>query len=179
MKNLIPISYLNEVCFLSLNTDDKKYAMCLKMSQEDLSDILGSTFYDEIYGQYPSTLSADNLALYEGYIQDFLAWKTYFNYLKFANVDATPTGIRAFDDDNSTLASDIQMASLEKNILREVQKYKGRMITFIKLEKSKVSTKYPLFEDSCVREEFSFAITSVHKNSDTLFRANKSIITNE
>src|SRR4030043_88517 len=113
MKNLIPISYLNDSCFLSLNTDDKKYAMCLKMSQGDLSDILGGTFYDEIEGQFPTTLSADNLALYEGYIKDFLAWKTYFNYLKFANVDATPTGIRAFSDDNSTLASDIQMASLE------------------------------------------------------------------
>jgi hypothetical protein len=179
MKNLIPISYLNEVCFLSLNTDDKKYTMCLKMSQGDLSDMLGSTFYDEIYTQYPGTLSADNIALYEGYIKDLLAWQTYFNYLKFANIDATPTGIREFSDDNSTLASDIRMASLEKNILREVEKYKGRMITFLRFEKSNDQTKYPLYQDRCSNEEYSFAITSVHKSSDTLFRANKSIITNE
>src|SRR5687768_9971687 len=99
--DLLEISYLNEVCFLSLNTDDKKYRMCLKMSQGDLKDELGVSFYDQIVTQYstePQTLSVDNLALYTNYIKDFLAWQTYFNYLKFANVDATPTGIRQFND---------------------------------------------------------------------------------
>jgi len=179
MKDLIPISYLNESCFLSLNTDDKKYRMCLKMSQEDLSDILGSTFYDQIDTQYPSGLSTDNAALYEGFIKDFLAWKTYFNYLKFANVDSTPTGIRVFSDENSSIASDIQMRSLEKNILAEVEKHRGRMITYIKLEKSKDSTKYPLYDDRCDDKDISFSITSVHGKSNTLIRVNKSIIANE
>jgi hypothetical protein len=178
MKDLIPISYLNEVCFLSLNTDDKKYRMCLEMSQDDLSDILGSEFFEQIETQYPSTLSTDNSLLYENFIKKFLAWKTYFNYLKFANVEATPTGIRAFSDDNSTLATDIQMASLEKNILAQVEKYRGRMITYLKLEKSKDSAKFPLYTESC-KEEFSFGITSVDKSSDALFRVNKSIVTNE
>src|SRR5690606_22532200 len=112
MKNLIPLSYLNEACFLSSNVDEKKYKIVLKMSQERLEDILGVTFYEEIYNQYPSTLTDDNLALYE-YIKDFLAWQTYFYFLKFANVESTPTGLRQFNDDNSEIIADVKMYSLE------------------------------------------------------------------
>jgi len=37
-KLLIPLSYLNEACFLSLNIDEKKFKMVLKIAQEDLRD---------------------------------------------------------------------------------------------------------------------------------------------
>lgn len=178
MKQLIPIAYLNESCFLSLNEDDKKYSMCLKMSQEDLSDVLGGQFYEEIESQYPSTLTPDNGDLYEGYLKDFLAWKTYFNYLKFANVNATPTGVRTFTDENSSLATEIQMNDLEKNVLAQASKYKYKIINFLTLEKSKDRTKYPLYKQNC-KEEFSFGITSIDKTSNTLFKVNKSIVANE
>lgn len=175
MKDLIPISYLNEACFLSLNTDDKKYRMSLKMSQDDLSDILGVNFYKQIDTQYSAfTGAADNATLYEDYIKDYLAWATYFNYLKFANVDATPTGIRTFSDDNSSIATDIQMLSLEKHVRSERDKYKGRMIGFLDTN----TTKYPLYTSSC-RDEISFAITSVNGKSDTIFKINQSVKTNE
>ena len=65
MTNLIPLSYLNEACFLSLNIDAKKFQMVLKLAQEDLQDVLGTEFYEEIVSQYPSSLSTDNEALYE------------------------------------------------------------------------------------------------------------------
>lgn len=179
--DLLEISYLNEVCFLSLNTDDKKYRMCLKMSQDDLKSELGRPFYEEIETQYsanPQTLSADNLSLYTNYIKDFLAWQTYFNYLKFANVEATPTGIRTFNDENSSIAGDIQMHSLEKNVLAEAKKKKYNMINYIKEVKANDSTKFPLYTSSC-KEYMSFAITSIDKNSDTLIKVNKAIVTNE
>ncbi len=178
MTDLIPIAYLNEVCFLSLNTDDKKYRMCLKMSQDHLKDDLGPEFYTQIESQFPSTLSADNSTLYEGYIKDFLAWQTYFNYLKFANVEATPSGIRSFKDENSDIASDIQMYSLEKNVRTQADFYKYQMINFLKESQANDSTKYPLWENDC-KEYMSFAITSVDRRSDALLRVNKSIATNE
>jgi len=66
MINLIPLAYLNEVCFLSLNEDDKKYQIHLEEAQEDLSDLLGAEFYEEIETQYDAgTLTTDNDALYE------------------------------------------------------------------------------------------------------------------
>lgn len=181
MTNLIPLSYLNEACFLSLNVDEKKYSMVLKIAQEDLEDTIGGEFYEEIVAQYeaePQTLSVANALLYEDYIKDYLAWQTYYHHLKFANSDSTPTGERKFNDENSELLSDIEMYSKEKNILSQVNRYKYRMINFLRLAQSKDSTAYPLFVDSC-REYMSFSITSVDKNSDAMIRVNKSITTNE
>jgi hypothetical protein len=66
MIDLIELSYLNEVCFLSNNTDDRKYRMCLRMSQSVLQDVLGRSFYGEIETQYEAkTLTASNNTLYE------------------------------------------------------------------------------------------------------------------
>ena len=151
--------------------------MCLEMSQDDLRDILKPEFYDQIVLQYP-TYTGDNLALYDPYIKKYLAWQTYFNYLKFANVEATPTGIRTFRDDNSDIASDIQMYSLEKNVMARAVKYRNDIINFLRESQLNTSTKYPLWTES-FREEMSFAITSVDKRSDALIRVNQSIISNE
>lgn len=179
MINLIPIAYLNEACFLSLNTDDKKYQMCLKISQDELKEIIGGEFYDEIETEYnDETLTSDNEAFYDPYIKDYLAWQTYFNYLKFANSDNTPTGVREFNDDNSSIVNDVKMYGIEKNVRGMVDFYKGKMITFLKLEQSKDSSKYPLYKEKC-SNDFGFAITSIDKRSDVLIKVNKAIITNE
>jgi hypothetical protein len=176
--SLLTLSYLNDACFLSLNENDKKYNMCLKMSEEDLRNVLGREFYDEIVSQYPSTFTADNSTLYDTYIKDFLAWQTHFNYLKFANVNATPSGIRTFKDDNSDLASDIQMYSLEKHVRARADFYKYEIINFLKEQQANDEDKYPLWEDNC-KEQFSFAITAIDKDSDAMIKVNKAIITNE
>jgi hypothetical protein len=179
MINLIPIAYLNEACFLSDNVDEKKYQMALKIAQMDLEDVLGVEFYEQIESQFDAeTLSIDNDALYEGYIKDYLAWQTYLHYLKFANVEATPTGIRTFKDENSDLATDLQLYSVEKNVLDMANRYKYRMINFLKLEQSKDSTKYSLWTDQC-KEQFSFGFSAIDKGSDALVSVNKTISTNE
>lgn len=179
MTDLIELTYLNEVCFLSTNTDDKKYRMCLQMSQRNLKDILGREFFEEIETQYTAdTLTAANDELYEDYIKDYLAWQTYFNYLKFANVEATPSGIRQFNDDNSSIVDDVKMYSLEKNVYNEATSRKFAMVNFIKESQSNLSTAYPLWEDKC-KKEMSFSITSVDKKSDVMIRVNKSITTQE
>lgn len=179
MCQLLTVSYLNDACFLSLNTDDKKYNMCLKMAQEDLRDVLGIEFYEQIESQYPDfTGNTDNSTLYTNYIKDFLAWQTYYHYLKFANVDATPTGIRSFKDDNSDLASDIQMYSLEKNVNTRANKYKFSIVNFLKESQANDSTKYELYKQ-CHKEEMSFTITSIDKKNNTLIKVNKTISSNE
>lgn len=181
MISLIPIAYLNEVCFLSLATDDKKYKAASEEAHDDLAEILGGEFYDQIYTQYhtnPKTLSADNTTLYQDYIKKYLAWQTNLNYIGFENSDSTPTGRRKFLDANSELLSGVEMYALEKKINGKVEKYKGKMINFLRLEQEKDSTKYPLYHYRC-KENFSFGITSVTKKDYTLFKANKSITNNE
>ena len=181
MINLIPLSYLNEACFLSLNTDSKKYQMLLKIAQDNLKQILGAEFYLQIETQYntnPTTLSTDNQALYDPYIMDYLAWRTYSEYMGFGNGDETPTGTRKFKDDNSDLLSDVEMYARQKNITSKVTFYRHSLINFIKETKANDSTKYPLYEEKCI-EEFSFGITSAERGSDALLKVNKTIINNE
>lgn len=181
MNNLIPIAYLNEICFLSLNVDDKKYKSALDEAQDDLREILGAQFYNEIETQYttnPISFTSDNQALYDPYIKKYLAWQTYINYIGFANNDSTPTGIRKFIDGNSEILSGVEMYALEKKINGKIQKYKGKMINFLRLEQEKDSDKYPLYHYRC-KQDFSFGITSVTRKDYTLFKANKSITNNE
>jgi len=177
MTAIFDLAYLNTACFLSLNTDDKKYNMVLYMAQQELEQILGREFYEEIETQYP-TYSGDNLTLYNNYIKDYLAWQTYFYYLKFANAEATPTGVREFNDENSSVLSDVKLYAFEKNVLEAATRYKNRMINYLKEQKIRDSSKFPLYKDSC-KESFSFAISAIDKSSDSLIKVNKSIITNE
>lgn len=175
---LIEIADLNDKCSLSLNTDSTKYAIVIKMAQEDLSDILGGEFYAEIVSQYPSGFTAANDAFFDPYVIDYLCWQTYGHFIKWSNSDSTPTGERKFSDGNSEILSNIEMYSKEKNIQAMVMRYKYRMINYLKLEQTKDSTAFPLFNDTC-KEQLSFAITSVDRSSDALIKVNKSITTNE
>ena len=181
MINLIPLSYLNEVCYMSLNEDDKKYQMSLKLAQETfLRPELGQSFYDELTTQYAAeTLTTDNEAFYEDSgVKDYIAWQTCFNYLKFANFNFTPTGLREFVDENSTILSDVKNYSVEKNIQQIVNVYKGDMLNYLKMAQTNDGTKYPLYTQQC-GNEFSFGITSINAESDAMFRVQKSIIRNE
>lgn len=179
MINLIPIAYLNEACFLSLNTDDRKYDICLKIAQDTLKDVIGGQFYEEIESQYDSdTLTSDNDELYDPYIKDYLSWLTYFEYLKFSNADATPTGIRQFRDDNSNILPNLELAAFEKNVREKSIFYKHRMLNFLRDAISNDGTKYTLYKEKC-NDVFGFAITSIDKKSDLLIQVNKAIITNE
>lgn len=178
---LIPISFLKEECFLSDNIDERKFRSSIDEAEQDLKDILGTEFFDEIVTQYntnPKTLSADNLALYSGYIKKYLAWQTYAYFLGFSQSDSTPTGEREFADENSTVLSDVKLWSKEKNVRNRVDRWKGRMINYILETQSNDSTKFPLYED-CNKPQFSFGFTAISKESDALFLVNKSISTNE
>lgn len=179
MKQLIPIAYLNEECFLSINTDDKKYKRVISMAQDDLKDVLGRGLFEEIQTQYDGdSLSAANDTLYEDYIKKFLAWRAYFNHTKFANFEDTPTGIRTFSDENSTVVDDIKMYSLEKNILERANKYKYDLVNFLKESRANDSTAYPLWNDGC-RDYMSFAITAIDGCNNEIIKVNKAINTNE
>lgn len=186
-KLLIPLSYINEACSLSTNIDEKKIKTPLKRAQMNLMAILGSEFYEEIETQYaPSgdTFSAANAALYEDYIKDFLAWQAYFYSLGFSQLESTPTGERSFKDENSDLATDIQLFSKEKNIQQTANDFKSAMINYLRLNQYNfakgVATayEYAKWEDKC-STEFSFGISSIGRENDDIFAVNKAVTVNE
>jgi hypothetical protein len=179
MTLLITLDYLNECCALSINVDDKKYRSALIDAQTDMEYLLGTNFYNELVSQYEgNTLTADNDTLYENYVKNYLAWKTYSNYLPFANVDSTASGLRVQDDDNSSIVNELQLHTVEKNVQEKVNKYQDRMINYLKLSQSQDSTKYPLFTTGC-KTVRSFSITSISKYKSHLININKTINNNE
>ena len=177
MTLILDLTYLNTACNLSLNTSDIKYNMFLKRAQLDLREILGAEFYEKIESQYPS-YTGDNSTLYSDYIKDYLAWTTYGYYIKMSDFEATPTGIREFNDDNSSVLSDVKKYAHEKNVLEFANFYKNRMINYLKETQANDSTKFSLWKE-CQKTVYSFGITSVDKKSDSLIMVNKAIITNE
>lgn len=181
MKLLIPLSYLTEACFLSENVTDKKYEMCIEMAEEDLEGILGSQLYQEIKLQYNNnTMSPDNDKLYEYAIKKYIAWRTYYHYLKFAQTDSTATGIRQFSEDNSSLIEDVKLYSLEKNVKARAGQFADRITTYIRTAKKNNTAAFPLFSE-CGRSNTSFSITSIagHGKVHQVISINKSISSNE
>lgn len=182
-KLLIPLDYLTEACFLSVNNPDKKYKMALKLAQDQLKSILGREFYEEIETQYDAqvdTLTTANDALYEGYIKDYLAWQTYLFYLAFSQADDTPTGLREFTEENSSLISDIKLSARERNIEAQMQFYKGAMINFLREAQANDSTAYPLWT-YCTTTEMSWGISGVSLDGEAtrVFAVNKATISNQ
>ena len=178
---LIPLAFINEACNVSININEKEMKPNLVEAQEDLRALLGAEFYDEIESQYSGqSFTSANDSLYEGYIRNFLAWHSYLYSLGFAQSKSTPTGEREFNDDNSSLISDIKLVAKEKNIKRRAEKYKSAMIDFLRLEQSKNSTAYPKWRGYC-EEKFSFGITSVQADSTeaNIFSVNKATVVNQ
>lgn len=188
-KFLIPLAYINDACFVSTNIDDKKLKPSLAEAQMDLRAILGAEFYEEIENQYSQlgqgeSFTAANSTLYEDYIKDFLAWQSYFYSLGLSQTESTPTGERSFKDENSDLASDIQLFSKEKNIKRLAYKFKSAMIDFLSLNQTNYAAgvsgayAYAKWTKKCA-DEFQFGISAIGREEDTIFAVNKAVTTNE
>lgn len=186
-KQLIPLSYINEVCAVSTNIDEKKLKPQLQEAQLDLLNILGAEFYEEIESQYAvsgDTFSTANAELYENYIKNFLAWQSYFYSLGFSQLESTPSGERSFTDDNSELATDIQLYAKEKNIKAKAYKYKSAMIDFLRLQQHRFALgvagayEFAKWTDNC-REEFQFGISGIGRTQTEIFAVNKAVKNNE
>lgn len=180
MSYLIPLAYINEVCFVSPNIDEKKMKANLDEAQADLRDILGPEFYTQIVTQYEGgSFSSANDTLYESYIKQFLAWQSYFYSLGFSQSDSTPTGERQFNDENSTILESVKLFDKEKNIKRRANRYKYDLINYLKESRLNDPTSFPLWEEPC-EDELSFAITSISRdNKDAVISINRVVKDNE
>lgn len=182
-KQLIPLSYLNEACFLSDNLDEKKTHAALKIAQEELQEILGAEFYNEINTQYAvtnDTFTTANAALYEDYLKDYLAWQAYYIFLGFSQSDSTPTGERSFTDENSVLLADVALSAKERTVKARAQRYKDRIINYLRLQQTILVTNFPLWKD-CKKVDFGFGISCIERDSyeDSLISIDKAVRGNE
>lgn len=178
MIKFITYAYLRSECDISTNIEDKVLDNKIKMSQNMLRMILGTAFYQEIETQNPisstNTLTADNLALYDPYLKQFIAWQAYEYWIIKANFAETKSGIRVHTEENSEIASDKQMGELIAMSKRQAQMYKGYMMSYLKESQANNSGRYPLY-GSCGSDHFGSGIhiTAVKKRDTTYCRINR------
>ena len=78
--NIITASTVKEVCGIAVSVEDRKINPSIHFAQRDVRQLLGQTLYDLIELADPvvdPTLgNAGLLALYDGYVKPYLAWKS-------------------------------------------------------------------------------------------------------
>jgi hypothetical protein len=162
MNKFINYQYLRKEVDITDNVPDKELDNPIKRSQEMLEMIIGSDLYDEIYSQYPNSLSAANTTLMT-YIKKFMAWQAYQFWIPKANFKDTRSGFRVMVEDNSVAATEKDMATLIRDVKSWAQTQKEKLVQF--LEDNYAS--YPLYDYSCnsnKRAGTGFHITAVGKH---------------
>ena len=169
---------MKDECDISKNVDDSKLDNPIKLAQEQLKYLIGDDFYDQIDSQATAfSGAADNLAFFDPYVKQFLAWQAYEYYIPKANFAETRSGFRIHREDNSDIATDKQMGELIRQVKQQSQFYKGKMISFLIKSQNADSTKYPLYTSNCGLETYGngFHITAVSRRDPTSNKINKQI----
>lgn len=178
---LIDTAFFRDFNSVDDNVDSTDIDKKIFKAQRKLSFLLGPAFYAQIVAQFDaatdlSGLSADNLALYDPYIKDFLAQEAYIELLAKGQVTITRSGPVVLGSENNTPAADKLVGELIKSEKQSAETYKNGMISFIEGEQKRDSTKYPLY--SCGNKKLGtmFQITSVQKIDTTHCDINNQVI---
>jgi len=173
MTNLITYAYFRELTDVSENIDDKTIKPKLKMAHDQLKFIIGRNFYDQLTSQYPN-YSGDNLAFYDPYVKEYLAWQAYAYYVPRSNSYETRTGIRVFKEENSDAVSDKVLGELISLGKQNAEFYKGAMINFLTEAQKNNSASYPLYTDKWPASKMGaqFSITAVKGRDHRFSRIN-------
>lgn len=166
LDKLITYAYLKEECDLPQNIDDIDLEHKIYRAQEMLRMIMGDAFYQAFLLEYKSSFSAASQRLYSPYIKQFVAWQAHQFYVVKANFKISRSGFRVHSEDNSTVATDTQMATIHKDANQQAQYYKELLIGFL----DNHAADYPLYVVRCGKNNVSgngFHISSVkNKNCE-------------
>lgn len=170
MSKLITAAYLKSECDIDNTIPNVDFDNPIKWSQDRLRFLLGKRFYDEIYSQgttTPTSFSADNTALFDPYIKQFLAWQANEFFVIKSTAARKRSGLRVHTDEVDEAAPPDVVNLHIKNAKEQTQFYKGEMINYILQEQEQDSTKYPLYDEDCDNNRFGtgFGITGVTKIS--------------
>lgn len=183
MSKLITFAYLREETDISDQVDNKKLDNHIKHAQDRLRALICPAFYDQLVSQNattPKSFSADNLAFYTPYVQQFLAWQAYEFYIVKANTFETRIGVRVFREENSDPASDKIMGEQIALAKRQTQFYKEEMINFLRTAKKNDSSKYPLYTLTGTKTTGSgFGISAVSKIDTVNYKIDNQIVNQE
>ena len=180
--SLISYAYFRDFNGVSQNIEDSDLRTKIFKAEQELKFLIGKEFYDQLVTQYEASddttgFTADNLAFYDPYLKQWIA-KQSFVYLVSENFSVTRTGLRVFTEEQSSSGSDKLIGEVIKTQKQEAEQYKGRMFRFLRNAQKLVSTKYPLYVNTCGSEKIasSFSITAVSKCEDVYVKVSNEVI---
>jgi hypothetical protein len=159
LTKLINYAYLKEECDLPTDLPDDEFEHKILRAQDTLKMLIGSAFYADYLAKFEAgTVTTDYPGLVP-FVKQYLAWQAHEYWVWRANYKITRAGFRVHSENNSTPASDTQMAAITKDAKQETQKYKVFMIDYL----NDNYTLYPLYERECSNDKTgnSFHITAV------------------
>jgi len=179
MNKLITYAYFIKETDVSKVVDNDKIDNYIKKSSERLRALITPSFYDQLVAQYstnPQSFSADNLAFYDPYVKQYLAWQAYEFYIIKANTYETRMGVRTFKEENSDPATDKIMGDQIALAKADAEFYKNQMIGFLRTAQRVDSSKYPLYTiKNCQPATGGFGISAVSKIDTVNFSINRQI----
>jgi len=179
---MITYAYFKEFNDVSDNVDDKDLKPKLNRALADLRFLLGQSFYDQLKTEWDganeeeSGFSADNLALYNPYIKEYLAKQMFVYFINRSLIEFTRTGPRVHTEENSQAAADKIIGEMLADEKQQVNHFKGRLLIYLRQAQKIDSTKYPLYTENCTdKMGASFHITAVSRNEHAYSDINKQV----
>ena len=131
-KYFIDTVYLKENTPIQDNLDPKLLQMSLQEAQNiTLRDTIGSDLYDEIYTQFPGSLSAANNTLLEGYIKPVLKYTVLQDSIIAMAYKFRNNGIIKFSSGDMVAASLEELRVIEAAYAQKKDHYIERMNRYL------------------------------------------------
>lgn len=161
LDKLIDYAYLKEETDLPQNIDDSILEKKIYKAQETLRMLMGDEFYQDYKLNYKNNTLSPVYLLLKPYVDQYVAHQAYEFYTIQANFAPSRSGFRVHTEDNSVVASDIQMATIIKDAKERAQYYKRLLVDFLNGN----SANYELYKSNCSTSNTgnSFHITAVSK----------------
>lgn len=162
-KKLITYAYLKDEVDLPRELPDYELEGKIYDAQETLRMLMGDEFYKSFLNEYLSNQwTGANAALYDPYVKQYVARQAHEYWIVKANFKPTNAGFRVHTEDNSTPATQIDMAPLIKDAKQKAQYYKKLLVDYLEGNAS----LYPLYNASCGNDLTgnTFHISAVRKD---------------
>ena len=171
LDKLITFAYLRGEVDIPQNVEDVALDHKVYTAQETLRMLMGDEFYQDFKNWYKNNLTNTAYTTLYPYVKQYVAWQAYEGWVITANFNPTRSGFRVHTEQNSVVASDIQMATIIKDAKQKSQYYKMLMVDFLDSHYA----DYPLYSRNCGKNlnGNTFHISAVKKSHHHKCKCNR------
>lgn len=165
LDKLITYAYLREELDIPNGIEDHEFEHKIYRAQEMLRMLMGDEFFKSFLAEYKAgTFTGANGSLYDPYVKQFVAWQTGEYWTVRANFKPTNAGFRVHTEENSVVATDVQMGMLIKDAKQQAQYYKNLLVGYLDGNPS----LFPLYKVNCKNNNVgnTFHVSAVRKKSN-------------